>query len=500
MFIAFLLPLNTKAQTILYESYEDGGTVTLQNGGYTALPLVTTFEVFEPLLFNSLANSYIGFKARSTEATCGAGVPAFYISSSTDSTIDLSEAFFSWGTTTDLELLENFQFFSLGAHPGLPDNWLLPGHTYGVYGGGWCGIGNDIEVAMDPLNLIMFGYITWDGDYRDTFITNSGITRVISTDPTTTDPLTVLSTSSPEIIFADIFVHEDDYEPGLILRQTITIDNPAYGAFIAGGAITAVNQAIGAITIEYPILEAGYSQYSTTTQFDQIGKRTLKTSILDPAGKFLGITFGSDKTLTSTQEHFIVGTTTKGDMIQVGVQNEVEALLGESSGLDFTYCNPLSGAFSIPECITALIIPSQQSIDNLLGTARSTILEKAPIGYVTRFVDILNTEATTTFPVLGFTMKSGTPLEGEYEVDILAGLQEADTLLRDDWTTNNSLIDTTADQDIWDVFMPWIETIGYLGLFTLILKDVLGLSTHNKHLSIKNRGVLRDDPGHNLGH
>jgi len=141
-------------------------------------------------------------------------------------------------------------------------------------------------------------------------------------------------------------------------------------------------------------------------------------------------------------------------------------------------CNPISG-FNALGCLTALFLPNQQQLDETVTTMRDYILTKAPIGYVTRLVDIMGSEATTSIPLIEVHLGSSSFLgETTYSVDIQDILEETGEIL-DGTNTNGGLVEASETLTFWEFVSPKIELLMYLALFLMILKDILGMRTES---------------------
>jgi len=140
-------------------------------------------------------------------------------------------------------------------------------------------------------------------------------------------------------------------------------------------------------------------------------------------------------------------------------------------------CNPISG-FSFTGCISGLLIPNQAQMSTAVDVAKTQILNKAPVGYVSRVVSIVSSSATTSLPDLDYTPGSG-PLEGqEFHFEPNALLASADTIIRTDLVS-----DQNEPKNLWDIFMPIWNILIYAGVLLMIVSDVTGIynKTQKKH-------------------
>lgn len=313
----------------------------------------------------------------------------------------------------------------------------------------------------------------WDGEAVGGL---EGATRIISVEPVTTVPLTVFATGTPVDINGFIFINPDDYVAGMKFRQTVFIKNPVLGSQIAGGAITAVNQTLGTVVFEYPITHSGYLDdivdgLGTTTEFDVIGIRTMTSEITKPSFSFLGLTLGRSSLVYKTDQ-FLIGTTTLGDKLNERYGNAVDELgLATSTEQTLESCNPLGGSFSITSCLVGLFIPTGGDFGALLNVAREEVLTRAPLGYVTRVVDMFNSSTTEAMPDLVLHLPTGSPVAGTstiFAVDTAFG--SAITIM--DTTVSDS------GQTLWDLITPVFRILMYMILVMMIVHDVTGVHKH----------------------
>jgi len=177
---------------------------------------------------------------------------------------------------------------------------------------------------------------------------------------------------------------------------------------------------------------------------------------------------------------FIVGQRTTLDQYIYDMASTTSALISDPGTFSDVSdnCNPISG-FSALGCITALLVPNQTQISSAVDTLKSSILTKAPVGYVTRVISIMTDSATTSLPDLNYTFGNG-PLEGqEFHFEPNTLLASADTIIREDLVS-----DQDDPQNLWDIFMPIWNTLLYAGLLMMIVSEVTGMynKAHHKKL------------------
>jgi len=139
-------------------------------------------------------------------------------------------------------------------------------------------------------------------------------------------------------------------------------------------------------------------------------------------------------------------------------------------------CNPLGGNFGIRECMTFLFIPDAGALSDTLNSLRKGILQKAPIGYATRIVDLIATSSTTALPVVSYTWQSDSPLAGK-----TLTLNE-NTYFAQAAALNSEMTSNTDHKTVWDIFAPIVKFLVYTVLIFAMIHDVTGirLTNHRK--------------------
>jgi len=460
-------------QVVLYESYEDGGAITIDNSNPNDWYLIGSFQVPYPLLFNSLADVFIGANLTADSGTCNVQA---YIASSTDPIV--------YGSMGELWNSTLFTFSTAGgfqteSYNSGGDNWLVAGWDYGIYVRDTCT--EIFTVEADTNDLIYYGYLSWDGDYGEQFGEISGETRIISVEP---EDMEVVASTTDFTVGGEIYVSAEDFVDDLRFRQKISKTQSPLN-YVTFGRVTfpILNvRFIPWITeffddgVSYEITGSGTTSYSTTTDISTEGLYTLTTYIETP--RTLSSVFGYT-VLVEGKTHFVVGTTTKADRLILGIGEALDDM--ENGTTTFSQmmesCNPLSG-FNMTECAKGLFYLPEGSAEELYGDTHDQVLTRFPVGYATRLVDLFNSEATSTIPVLSFTIQNEGILQsfaGDYSFDFATYISDASDILNDDLSTNAGIVETDEDQNLWDVIMPWLTILGYLGLVIKIIQEVMGL-------------------------
>lgn len=187
---------------------------------------------------------------------------------------------------------------------------------------------------------------------------------------------------------------------------------------------------------------------------------------------------GTDVDLANLCKSFslVVGTTT----YPVSYDDNYDPLYGGDVPTGEVDCSALDLS-ERPFCyltnaLKKLFIPSSLDTNTYSRQFKESVLGKFPIGYITSVVDILDTEATTTFPIAGFTFKTDSPIDGEFSFDLGQIITDANTMVETDFTTDNSIVEADTSQNVWEMIMPTLNIIGYSMLIIFIVLELFGLS------------------------
>lgn len=472
IFGLFLVPFVAFGQTVLYQSLESGGGIVVEDFSNDYF-LIGSFVSPGNFQLNSLDGTFIGVQARGVGASCSA---LFYIASSTDAQLDTMSSLwssqgFAPGGLNSFPTTGKFASIPGGGTVGN----LVVGETYGIYA--WspnCNSGDGIIVEADELSLIYYGYLSWDGDYREQFDFDAQVTRIISVDPFHNE---TIATSTSMFLGASINVNSIDYDGDMFLRFRYA-RNQDFQASIA-------NTELLWTEIDVPILAPGNQFIQATTSILRTGQYSYRVQIRDPSITqtilswfSLGDSFDTGL-LVGTSTQFIVVERTFLDQFIEDMASTTTAVLGNPGDLatDLSACNPLS--FEAVKCFTALFMPSQFQVEHLVTQLNESVFRKAPFGYVTRLVEIMTSSATTSLPVISYTFGDESPLSGEeLSFDFSETVNEAGVIL-----STTLVSDREDEQSIWDIFMPFWVVIVYITLFIMILHDLTGIYNHNRSIN-----------------
>lgn len=146
-------------------------------------------------------------------------------------------------------------------------------------------------------------------------------------------------------------------------------------------------------------------------------------------------------------------------------------------------CNPIGGDFDIRTCLVYLFVPDGNELKKTMENARDGFLSRFPIGYITRFVTIVNSSATTTLPAFSIPVQVGNGTETIYvSMDTGETIRGGGELL-------DSVRDPFYNKSVRDIFEPWVQgSVALMVLMTIIGTE---LRAHREEeREIKRKGKL----------
>lgn len=368
----------------------------------------------------------------------------------------------------------------------------------------WIALSDDSDMYADnnqlPSHYIAtYGAVVYEFTCIDGSPTDDVTTRIVSVSPFDGEQV---STTTPLVLSADIYTNYSDWLEGIDSDDDLFIRFKY--ARQQDKQLSVANPDVVYSNIDIPINIPYYYNYSTTTDvvvegvynyIVEIRRPSLTASILGWFGLGNVFDFG---VISRRIVSFTFGLPTALDVwIQQGRDqfdaNNPNSLLSTST-LNFAEltenCNPFS-TFDIVKCIFGFFFLSDSQASGLITSLRNSILLKAPLGYITRLSDILASNATSTLPTLSVTIKDSSPFGGEYYINFDQEFTEASALM-ESLTSANSFVVVSEPKGIWDIFMPWLSLLGYIGLLFLMLRDIIGLDLmHNGRFG--SRGSLSDN-------
>jgi len=313
-----------------------------------------------------------------------------------------------------------------------------------------------------------------DGVYTsDQALPDNTITRFISLQPFPQATTTATTTT----IGAEIYINEADYVDDMYLSMSFTNQTLS---LTGGSVLDAYNSASGqGLEIHLPLV-SGYNNVSTTTTFLYAGrtdgKYTVETDSFLSSLPLFG-DFFSPNTLIASSTYFYVGFKSGlDDAVDLGAASVGQYILtGTTTGANtiLNCSNLLSGG--ITPCIVSLFVPNATTLGDDMLRLRNGFLSVWPLGYVTRFVEILVSPATTTLPSISYTTASSSMFGViDIELDPFGSLADPDSPM-------NFESDQTDGKTVWEIMEQPVTIVVYLMLLFMIIHDITGVSKHAHH-------------------
>lgn len=233
---------------------------------------------------------------------------------------------------------------------------------------------------------------------------------------------------------------------------------------------------------------SGDFYFSTTTT---LGDGNYRLEACIERTYFNGWIFNPFSPIADCQSHqFIVGNATFiGNISQsmfTDTNNFLNGLTATSSEALASTCNPLSGNFEIRQCVTFLLIPDAQGLNNVITQAREGIFTRIPWGYFTRVVNIMTSSSTEALPSFTATIQIGpgddmTPETTSLTFDMGDIVSGGGELL-------DSIQDPIHGKTVKDIFYPFVQATLALGVIFTIVADISRTHQHNTREPSQNKG------------
>lgn len=281
--------------------------------------------------------------------------------------------------------------------------------------------------------------------------------------------------TGPDIEFSlDAYINAEDLSG--ISGVRITLENIDQNVLLMGNFSPS-----DILLLEQDVDEAGEFNFSTTTVIGD-GNYRVKACLYRSylAGWFTGAITNPFSGISDCQSHqFIVGTSTFIGSVSQDIYGQTQdfyaGLTGTTSDALAKSCNPLGGSFGIRECIAFMFIPDASDLRDTMDNARESILTRVPWGYGTRFIDILNSEATTTIPAFTAHVTMG-PGSGGTTTETIT-IDPGD-MIRGGGELLESIKDPIYGKSARDIFEPFVQLTVALAVLFTIVADVMRSHTH----------------------
>lgn len=364
---------------------------------------------------------------------------------------------------------------------------LVDGRTYVTfYRSPFPGVGDVNETNAD-------GYVSWS--YSSTTGLTVGevdpfVTRIVSVDPADTE---VLATSTSYTLETQIYISPDDYVDGTTFRMLVLHNSSVQQVSALQAWETAMSGSyVNRLAIEFPVTSSGYHTFSTTTSsLTSDGRYSFTNQIVFPAtlgtvveqGFFASLwarlsylaSIGQglppdEQPLISKNTTFIIGATTWYDDLVTDIQSDS---IFANAAVCKPFVNDIATAFINPDfdilyCLQFLVIPSAAQFQVIGQTVYDNVLSSFPLGYITRFVQIMTTATPTQPPALEYTYGTSAP-------DVLQGKDMSFQLFDGFYIIPTIVADDGSGKNIWDIIAPYWDALIGLGVLGVIFMDLLAL-------------------------
>jgi len=309
-------------------------------------------------------------------------------------------------------------------------------------------------------------------------------TRIITVTPA--DGSTFPTSSVPFAVGATGYVNADDFVSGMVLNALYTRVNQ----FNNEGLDDAEKKGGGQVS--FPITSSGSFSFSTSSIPDpKTGAYEFRTIITKPLFSVLGINFFLNKTIAATTTVFAIGTTSPQDWTTLNFAQQ-QALGGSATNtLDANANSGIAAdcqflTFNIGRCVGYLFNPPSDQFGIKTSDFYQTVLIRAPLGYVTRMVNIFSSSTPAEPIALTYTFGSSSP-------SVLNGRTYTINIFDESYIGPGSPIyeaesDDGQNKNIWDIVDPYFTTVVAIAVFLVILSDVMGIELQHDATQIPSGG------------
>lgn len=330
--------------------------------------------------------------------------------------------------------------------------------------------------------------VNWSGIIPPTTACTSGSLGNCIDTVSPYDKQSIATSSLPWLYETTGYIATGDYQSGARLQITVNRNTDSQSV----GALTAFNSAFGNNTY-LPLGSSGQFDVSTSTivntlGVNRIGDYTMYQTIQTPGIGVHWWVFNFNityNTLVSTSTTFTISTSTAIDNILSGQETALQALTGSTgqslAGCQFNWWNSavdFSLGSNLMNCMTSLsiyfFVPTDAQLQGAVQGVKDGALQRAPWGYVTRFVTILSASTTPTSLPTWTAIVATSPTSSTTFTfdpgDMLAG--GANTL--------NSITDPNSGQTLKQVAEPLIDLFIALSFVIIVFHDLMAMGHHKK--------------------
>jgi hypothetical protein len=303
-----------------------------------------------------------------------------------------------------------------------------------------------------------------------TSTTTDTTTRIVDFTPHNEQLIPATGSTTPVNFSLHAYINPDDI--GTFLSITLSLHNTDQNKLISLLSQYDIQFFYGVATT------SGDFFYSSTTPLAS-GNYKVEASL---ERSYFGGLIENPLALGTNQEYFhqfIVGTSTlMGSLSQNGqkILNDISggALINAAS-TTATSCNILSG-FNVGECMLFLLVPDSGYISETLKGFKDGVAVHVPWGYITRFISILTSSATTSLPA--FVVNIPTGVGASTSAEYIATTFDPADMIAGGGALLDSIHDPIHGKTARDIFAPIVRLTIALGVILTIAADLMKSHNH----------------------
>lgn len=294
-------------------------------------------------------------------------------------------------------------------------------------------------------------------------------TRFDFTIPSATSTPTVATSTT---IGAQVYINPTDYVDDMYLEMSF-FNQTYFGA----SAPSVYETVYGDKFIKIPITASStVLNLATSTVFTLLGDTNAVYRISRPTTwweaiiNFFTLSDTGYTTVLETKFKFTVSAKTSLDLLY---DQNLATLTAFTTGTSTPVTNCGIATFNFADCAVSLIIPNAQTMKSDITNLRAMVLTHAPIGYVTRFVDILTSTSTAPLPIVTITFTPESPM-APYPTTFDMG-----DMFTGGASLLNSVTDPNTGKNAYEIFLPLVQAGVALAVLLTIISDILKIQGHS---------------------
>jgi len=315
--------------------------------------------------------------------------------------------------------------------------------------------------------------IVWNGTTFDDVgdSCDSGDTRICDLVPVQNDH--IVAEDNMVDFSLDLYISADDLSSGFysVWVSLESLDSN-------GGIFLGPTSEQSILLFDEYISEPGTYNFSTST-YQADGNYSVQAKLKQESAIVICTNHAWGVCASDTMVHtYYVNTETVLGHLTNSMIDDVNTALGNvaystTTAITADSCNLFADEFGVVKCMTYLFVPSRDQVAYEWLAFHDYILSIFPIGYITRFIDIVSDDSPVEPPDMTYTFGRSSPadLQGlTYSINIFD--EENINKLATIYADNTEVPDT---KNIWDIIMPYLTTLFVIGAFIVMFHDLSGL-------------------------